>query len=87
MKTHLVLKHNTTKDFKCGLCEKEFKRDIELTNHEKIHREEKPFACELCEKRFARKSTFEIHTKYHKTIEKKFKCPTCSKVFRGPENL
>ena len=36
------------KSYKCGTCDKTFKRKAHMQRHEKVHTNEKSFQCEFC---------------------------------------
>uniref|UniRef100_A0AAG5CVL2 C2H2-type domain-containing protein n=1 Tax=Anopheles atroparvus TaxID=41427 RepID=A0AAG5CVL2_ANOAO len=70
----------------CGFCNKSFKFNSTLRQHEKIHYGIKQHECEVCHRRFLHKGTLKCHLRLH-TGETPYKCPHCPKAFRGQTAL
>uniref|UniRef100_A0A182RBR3 C2H2-type domain-containing protein n=1 Tax=Anopheles funestus TaxID=62324 RepID=A0A182RBR3_ANOFN len=70
----------------CAFCDKTFKFQATLRQHEKVHYGIKQHECETCHRRFLHKSTLKCHLRVH-TGEKPYKCPHCPKTFRGQTAL
>ncbi|XP_044154406.1 oocyte zinc finger protein XlCOF22-like isoform X1 [Bufo gargarizans] len=78
--------HKECKLFTCFKCGKHFKRKINLSKHEIIHRDENPFSCPECGKCFRQKSQLFKHQRRHRG-EKPFSCPECDKCFCQKSDL
>ncbi|XP_050086697.1 zinc finger protein ZFP2-like [Anopheles aquasalis] len=70
----------------CNFCNKTFKFNATLRQHEKIHYGIKQFECAVCQRRFLHKGTLKCHLRMH-TGETPYKCPHCPKSFRGQTAL
>ncbi|CCH62134.1 hypothetical protein TBLA_0G01920 [Henningerozyma blattae CBS 6284] len=78
--THMTINNSTStsntngtslneevKPFKCGQCEKAFRRSEHLKRHVRsVHSSERPFPCTFCDKRFSRSDNLSQHLKTHK---------------------
>ncbi|KAF9891621.1 hypothetical protein FE257_003632 [Aspergillus nanangensis] len=57
-----IAKHDKNRRrFKCGSCEKTFKRSEHCARHELMHTQERPFACRYCSKSYGRKDLVRRH--------------------------
>ncbi|XP_050307459.1 zinc finger protein 629-like [Anthonomus grandis grandis] len=71
----------------CPTCGKEFKTNVKLNRHMKIHRpNELPHKCPICSKGFSHKGNFTIHLRIHSN-ERPFKCMVCHKGCRQAQDL
>lgn len=73
-------KRNTTKRFKCEVCEFSTLYKGTLTRHIRTHTGERPFECKVCEKQFTRNDTLNRHMKTHSKMFA-FQCLRCHKRF------
>jgi KRAB domain-containing zinc finger protein len=61
IREHMATVHEAEAPFACSFCEKKFKLERRLRQHELEHKDEYPNACEFCEKKFATSRTLRIH--------------------------
>ncbi|XP_049620925.1 zinc finger protein with KRAB and SCAN domains 4 [Suncus etruscus] len=59
--------------YKCSFCERSFRQNSSLIEHQKIHTGEKPYQCDACGKGFTRTSYLVQHQRSH--VGKKFLSP------------
>ncbi|KAI9257639.1 hypothetical protein BY458DRAFT_518794 [Sporodiniella umbellata] len=78
------------KSFDCQYCEKSYKKESKLTEHERSHTGERPFVCPYpdCNKDYIRSSHLTVHLKKHKNI-KDYVCSfeDCKKAFATNQHL
>ena len=57
--------HGETKLFKCKICEKEYKTNSNLKDHQNVHHngDKKPVKCQICDKYFKRVDDLHKHAK------------------------
>ena len=70
---------------KICICEKNFRQQSNLREHEKIHGE-KGQKCGLCKKTFAQRTALKIHESIH-SDEKPYQCSNCEMKFKQGSNL
>ncbi|XP_040293546.1 oocyte zinc finger protein XlCOF7.1-like isoform X2 [Bufo bufo] len=78
--------HSTGKMFTCSECGKQFKKNLSLSMHKRIHNDERPYSCTECGKCFTKKSVLVEHQRIH-TGEKPFSCSECGKCFTQKSSL
>ena len=89
MSKYYLNKHMTThtdeRKFECKWpgCDKKFRMDSVLKNHEKWHAGIKDYQCPMCPKQFIQQQQLMYHLKRHNGI-KDFECKTCGKAFVEP---
>lgn len=71
MKLIFFLHNIQEKQFKCGECEKSFKRNSELIRHQSCHSDARPYVCSLCGQAYKRTNHLRRHEKnVHELIVK-----------------
>lgn len=90
--------HSKKKNFSCNYCPKRFVCGTSLKSHMFHHTGEKLFACPVCDERFGTAYFLNQHQKLHKkngdyplknkqTIDKKYSCNFCFKLYSSPRAL
>ncbi|GAB0088020.1 hypothetical protein DMENIID0001_023950 [Sergentomyia squamirostris] len=73
-------------NFKCDICDKQFRYKSSLKNHSVCHTGLKPFECDICFKRFTRKGEIIVHKRLHYDL-RPYTCQDCNMSFRKSSNL
>ncbi len=75
----------------CKLCGMEYRQNVSLVRHMRIHTGEAPHVCELCGRGFRRKDWLQLHSSVHtgnkRKLVKRFSCDECGKKFTGSTAL
>lgn len=75
LSAHIRYVHLKIKDFECSVCNKKFRRKLELTEHMARHTGQVLYSCEFCPKTFTSSSNYFSHRKYrHPTQLAASKC-------------
>ncbi|XP_075698586.1 uncharacterized protein LOC142663700 [Rhinoderma darwinii] len=72
--------------YPCSECGKCFKKKLNLSKHEIIHRDDNPFSCLECGKCFQKKLNLSKHEIIHRD-DNLFSCLECGKCFQKKRNL
>ncbi|XP_016144346.1 gastrula zinc finger protein XlCGF8.2DB-like isoform X4 [Sinocyclocheilus grahami] len=84
---HLNCSKTSVKKYICKLCGMEYRQNISLVRHMRIHTSEAPHVCELCGRGFRRKDWLQLHSSVHTGNKRKpmksFSCDGCGKKFTG----
>ncbi|KAJ8042252.1 hypothetical protein HOLleu_13263 [Holothuria leucospilota] len=72
--------------YKCGFCERAFKKCSHLKLHIRIHTGDRPYGCDQCAKSFMSSGGLKAHLSTH-TGEKAFKCEICETSFTRNSSL
>ncbi|XP_078242939.1 uncharacterized protein LOC110071565 [Pogona vitticeps] len=72
--------------FQCTKCGKNFKQQLQLTEHQKTHMGEKPYEFSGCGKSFSDRGNFAQPERIH-TGEKPYECLECEKCFKQRNDL
>lgn len=74
-------KHNTTYQYSCPICNKQFKFKNNMRGHLRKHSMEKRFECEICRKKFMGRCNLREHMKSH-SDSRPFECDFCRKTYK-----
>ncbi|XP_055614071.1 transcription factor grauzone-like [Uranotaenia lowii] len=69
LKNHKKFMHQDQRIYKCGYCDKAFKRPIDLKEHETIHTGEVLYTCNFCPKTFNSNSNLYSHRRKQHPLE------------------
>lgn len=64
LSAHIRYVHLKIKDFECSVCNKKFRRKLELTEHMARHTGQVLYTCPFCPKTFTSSSNYFSHRKY-----------------------
>ena len=89
LRTHIAYIHEgkiKPRKFKCTLCEKAYRRSVDLQNHMSVH-ERKILQCLDCTEEFNSKKRLERHIAQKHDRSKLFKCSHCDSAFVQEKHL
>lgn len=79
---------NTSRPYKCDLCESSFAQRSNLMSHKRAtHFNDKRYKCDTCDRSFKRRRLLEYHKKATHTGERPYKCDVCNSTFVYPEHF
>lgn len=76
LKKHVTEVHEKVSQYICDVCNKQFNRKANLTEHLLIHEQKYLAKCETCGKSYRTPSALKLHYRTH-TKEKPYKCDLC----------
>ena len=79
----------STMDYKCKVCGREFPFPSDLTTHEAVNLDEKKFKCSYprCNREYKTKVEYHRLYKCHQPSVEAHQCPVCNKVFTNKKYL
>jgi KRAB domain-containing zinc finger protein len=81
---HMKYVHTSVRDFKCKICDADFKTKEKLKRHLDTHN--RKFNCDQCTRKFSSQYELTEHLKWHEDPEV-FKCSICKKSFSTRTSL
>eukprot|EP01006_Ploeotia_vitrea_P058032 TRINITY_DN68668_c0_g1_i1.p1 TRINITY_DN68668_c0_g1~~TRINITY_DN68668_c0_g1_i1.p1 ORF type:complete len:696 (+),score=48.02 TRINITY_DN68668_c0_g1_i1:58-2145(+) len=73
--------------FMCQYCDRSFKAQSKLEDHERTHTDEKPFVCNYCDAAFSCKGNLDRHRLTHEKNRAKLSCDRCGQSFTCKAHL
>ena len=74
--------HSSERDFSCDVCEKKFKRLVDVSGHKtRIHSIQEKHSCQVCFKLLKTRATLHLHMAVHQSADKRVPCDKCDKTF------
>ena len=86
---HIRNAHGEVKNFLCNICSRIFKKNHQLTLHQKYYHQVSPrhYNCDSCEKSFTQAVNLKKHIQTIHEGQRNYKCDSCEKTFTQLGNL
>lgn len=87
IRSHARTHNEQAYTYQCTDCDKKFRSNLQLVQHQHVHTGVKSFQCDHCERQFAKRSSLIAHERQCHTLETPYECAHCGVRFHTREKL